>query len=161
MKYIFLMIFNLFTLIIFAQKHTNTLKVHGGPELTTGLFADGYKTGWGVYATDYVGLGDKTSLSLSTGVAFWNAKNASIKAGMSLTRLGLRQFVSNGLYFQGDAGLGIGLSDWSNDKEFVFGGGTGYLFKTKKGGGFDLSLRANRGFSRTWIGLGLGYEFKL
>jgi len=142
-----------------AQKGNNHLKLNGGAELNTGLFSEGYNTGWGVYATDYFGINEQTSLLLSTGVASWKVKDGSFKVGMSLTRFGVRQFVSNGFYLQGDAGISVGLETWSGLKRFAFGGGPGYLFKSKKGGGVDISARVNRSFHRTWIGLAAGYEF--
>jgi hypothetical protein len=163
MKHFFLTALLFFCVIITnAQKGTNFLKIHGGAELTTGLFAEGYQTGWGVYVTDYYRVSDKTNISLSTGIASWKVKDdASFKIGMSLTRVGLQQYISNGFYLQGDAGVGVGLQKWSGTTKFVFGGGPGYLFKSKAGGGFDLSTRVNRGFNRTWIGLAAGYQFKL
>jgi hypothetical protein len=145
-----------------AQKNLNYLKIHAGAEFTTGLFADGYSTGWGIYFTDYYGVGNTTNILLSTGLASWNAKGeSSIKAGASLTRLGIHQFISKGLYLQADGGIGVGFEDWSGTTRFSYGGGPGYLFKSKSGGGFDLSARVNRGFNRTWIGIGAGYQFKL
>jgi hypothetical protein len=144
-----------------AQKNNNYLKIHGSAELTTGLFADGYNTGWGIYITDYYGVAENTNICLSTGIASWNASNAAVKAGLSLTRVGIQQFIAKGFYLQADAGIGIGIRDWSGTTRFTLGGGPGYLFKSKGGGGFDISARVNRGFNRTWIGLGAGYEFKL
>ncbi|MGZ5135798.1 MAG: hypothetical protein ACXWCG_11630 [Flavitalea sp.] len=149
------------TLSVQAQTKSNHLKINGGAEITTRLFARGYNTGWGLYVTDYIGIANQQNLSLSTGVAFWNARNSSFKVGISLTRIGFRQFVSNGFYFIGDAGIGVGLKSWSGTTRFAFGGGTGYLFRNKKSAGLDLSVRANRTFNRTWIGLAAGYEFKL
>jgi hypothetical protein len=156
-----LIVFLFFISTINAQKGDNFLKLSGGVELTTGHFADGYSTGWGIYATDYYNISKDASLLLSTGITSFKVKNGTGKAGMSLSRFGIRQFVSNGFYFQGDAGIGIGLNNFDGPARFTFGFGPGYLFKSKRGSGFDLSARLNRGFSRTWIGLGAGYQFKL
>jgi len=144
-----------------GQKNGNFLKLHASAEFTTGLFNEGYNTGWGIYATDYFGLGDKTAISLSTGIASWNAKNAELKAGMSLSRVGLRQFLASGFYLQADAGIAVGLKDWSGSTKFAFSGGAGYLFRINGKGGVDISAKVSRSFDRTWIGLGAGYEFKL
>jgi hypothetical protein len=144
-----------------AQKGSNFLKLHASAELTTGLFNEGYNTGWGVYATDYFGIAGKTSISLSTGFAAWNAKDADLKIGMSLTKLGLRQFLAGGLYFQADAGIAVGLKDWSGSTKFAYSAGAGYLIRLKHRGGIDISAKVNRAFIRTWIGVGAGYEFKL
>lgn len=163
MKKLFLSSMILVVLIsnIKAQKGDNFLKIHAGAELTTSLFADGYSTGWGIYATDYYGVSNDGNLVISTGVASWKVKDSPGKAGMFLTRIGYRQFLAEGFYLQADAGIGVGLENFSGATRFNFGGGLGYLFKNKKGSGFDISARANRGFGRTWIGLGAGYQFKL
>jgi hypothetical protein len=154
-------IFGLFILNSFSQQGSNYLKVYASAEFTTGLFDEGYNTGWGIYATDFYGMGEKTSLSLSTGIASWNAKNADITAGMWLTRFGLRQFLVKGFYLNADGGIAVGIKDWSGSSQFAYGGGIGYLLRSKRGGGIDISARVNRSFERTWIGLGAGYEFKL
>jgi hypothetical protein len=161
MKVLIVLCLTLIALNAFAQKNTNNLKINAGAEMPIGLFSKGYNAGWGVYATDYFGIADQTSISLSSGIASWKVKDGAFKIGMSLTRLGLRQFISNGLYLQGDAGVSVGLQSWSGSSKFVFGGGPGYLIKSKKGGGIDLSARVNRSFNRTWIGAAAGYEFKL
>lgn len=162
-KYLFcLHVLTICFLNLNAQKNSNYIKIHAGAEITTGLFAEGYNSGWGVYITDYYGISDGGSIAFSTGVAVWKSSDASeVKAGMSLTRLGFRQFVAEGFYLQADAGIGIGLQSFSGATRFAFGGGPGYLFKSKKGGGLDISTRINRGFNRTWIGVGAGYQFKL
>lgn len=160
-------IITLVSILVFAlstinsQNGTNHLKIHAGAELTTGLFADGYNTGWGIYATDYFSLSKDGSIVLSTGIGSWNQKTGSGKAGMSLTRIGYRQFFAKGFYFQGDAGIGLGLENFRGSTRFTFGGGPGYLLKIKNGDGFDISARVNRGFNRTWIGLGVGYQFRI
>ena len=144
-----------------AQKGSNYLKIHAAAEFTTGLFADGYNTGWGVYATDYIEVAKGGSFLLSIGIAGWKASNDPSKAGMFLTRIGYRQFVSSGLYMQGEGGLGFGQNNFSGSTKFVLSGGFGYLFKGKRGNGFDICAKVNRGFIRTWIDLGAGYQLKL
>lgn len=145
----------------FAQRGENYIKLTSNAELTSGLFAEGYKSGWGIYASHYYGISKEGSFVISSGVAFWNESNGTGKAGMSLIRAGFRQFVYQGLYFQADAGIGLGLNNFSETTRFCFGGGTGYLFKNTKGNGVDISVRINRGFNRTWIGIGAGYQFGL
>lgn len=155
------LIFVHFANISFSQKGKNYFKINTGAELTSGLFAEGYKSGWGIYASHYYSISKEGSFVISSGVAFWNESNGTGKAGMSLTRAGFRQFVYQGLYFQADAGIGLGLNNFSETTRFCFGGGTGYLFKNTKGNGVDISVRINRGFNRTWIGIGAGYQFGL
>lgn len=146
----------------FGQKGNNFLKLHASAELTTGLFADGYKTGWGVYATHYYGTSKDGSIAFSAGLASWDETNGGrTKAGMFLVRAGYRQILVEGLYVQGDGGFGVGSKNFSGTTRFVIGGCLGYLFKNKTGSGFDISARVNRGFNRTWLGLGAGYQFKL
>lgn len=166
MKMRTILMYLLFSTMLYSicsgQKGSNFLKLHASAELTTGLFADGYKTGWGVYATDYYGTTKDGSLAFSAGLAGWNEANGgTTKAGMFLVRVGYRQIIAAGLYAQGDGGIGIGSKNFSGTTRFVFGGGLGYLIKNKTGSGFDISARVNRGFSRIWIGLGAGYQFKL
>lgn len=157
---LFLIIFH-FGNISFSQKNKNYFKINTGAELTSGLFAEGYKSGWGIYASHYYNIGKEGNFVISSGIAFWNESNGTSKAGMSLTRVGLRQFVYQGFYFQADAGIGLGLKNFSETTRFCFGGGAGYLFKNAKGNGVDISVRINRGFNRTWIGIGAGYQFRL
>jgi len=155
------LLLQLFSCNLFAQRRENFLKVISSVELPVGFFQNGYKTGWGIYATDYLGIADKTAIALSSGIASWNAKNASIKAGMSISKLGIRQFISSGFYLQTDAGIAVGIKDWTGSSKFTFDGIAGYLVRTKGGGGVDFSAKVNRAFARTWVGLGVGYEFKL
>lgn len=144
-----------------AQKGSNYLKIHAAAELPTGLFAAGYNAGWGIYATDYIGITKNGSFLLSAGIAFWKASNDPSKAGMLLTKFGYREFVTSGFYVQVDAGLGFGQNNFSGSTKLVIGSGLGYLFKNEKGNGFDIFAKVNRGFIRTWIDLGAGYQFKL
>ncbi len=161
-KNILFLLLSLFvSIFINAQKGSNYLKLNAGAELTIKSFADGYKSGWGIYATDYYNITDDLSILFSTGVTSFESKRGAGKAGMSLTRAGFRQFFSKGFYFQGDAGIGIGLKNFNGPTRFAFGFGPGYFFKSKNGNGFDISTRYNGGFNRTWIGLAVGYQFKL
>lgn len=162
MKHLFLVCFLSIILIKSHAQRQNSLKIHGGAEFTSGFFADGYEAGWGIYVTDYIEVNKGGNIVLSTGGAFWNSKGEPVsKAGIWLTRFGYRQFVISGLYLQSDAGLGIGLKNFTGSTRFVFGVGPGYLIKNKTGGGFDINVRYNRGFNRTWFGLGVGYQFNL
>ncbi len=155
---------NLLFLIPFianGQKGNSFIEIHGSAETTTGFFAEGYKTGYGIYAIGYGEINKSGNISVSIGVASWNVKNGTGSAGMILPRIGYRQFVVEGLYLLGDIGVSIGIKNFKNSTRFVIGGGLGYMFKNKSGSGFNLSTRINRGFNRTWIGLGAGYQFKL
>ena len=150
-----------------AQKGTNSLKIHVAGELPLGDFADAFKAGPGVHITDYITMasehGNNTDFLLSAGYVTWHDKlEADITAGVLLLRGGLRQFVASGLYFQGDLGVAFLVQDWGKGSRFSYGIGTGYLIKAKSGkGGVDISVKLNRLSYRTWIGLGLGYQFKL
>lgn len=156
-----LLLFLLGQSFAFAQKNKNYLKISTGAEITTGIFQEGFNTGFGIYLTDYFSVIEGGSILLSTGIASWKGNNHSGKAGLVLTRLGYRQFLGAGLYIQGDGGLGIGLENFSGRTRFSFGGGPGYLFKSKNGGGFDIATRVNRYGYRTWFGVAAGYQFKL
>ena len=140
----------------------NYIKIHAGAEIPTTFFAEAYKTGWGIYATDYYQIGKGGSIVFSTGVAAWNViEESNGKTGMVLTRFGYRQFLVADIYFQGDAGFGVGLENFTGTTRFAYGFGPGYLFKNKRGGGIDINARFNRAFNRSWFGLGAGYQFKL
>jgi hypothetical protein len=162
-KVFFLLIFGSFSLAnANAQKGSNDLKIHAGAEMPIGDFSDAYNIGWGLHLTDYISLNDKGGFLVTTGFTSWKDKlGANIKAGLLLIRGGYRQFVSKGFYFQGEAGTAIILQDWGKGSRFSFGGGAGYLFKTKGKGAIDISVLFNRITYRTWIGLGIGYQFKL
>ena len=118
------------------------LKVHAGAEIPTGLFGEEFATGWGIYVTDYFEMGKGGSVLISTGIAAWHIKEESnFKAGLALTRIGLRQFITGGVYLQGDLGFGVGLENFSGNTRFAYGFGPGYLFKNKSGGGLDINAR--------------------
>jgi hypothetical protein len=162
MKILFVAMLSILVCGAQAQKNTNTLKINGGAEITTGVFADGYNTGWGAYLTDYYSIGPQSSVLLSTGLASWSAKDyEDFKIGMFLTRVGLRHFIPRKFYLQTDLGIAVGLKEWKGTNRAALGIGPGYLFRTKNGSGIDLSARVNGSFNRTWFGLALGYEFKL
>ena len=129
-----------------------------------GFFASAYNAGWGLHFTDYIRISDKGGDILGTvGFTSWKDKlGANIKAGLVLIRGGYRQFVSTGFYFQIEAGVAIIVQDWGKGSRFSYGGGAGYLIKSKKGkGGIDISAKFNRITYRSWIGLGIGYQLKL
>lgn len=162
MKKIFLIILFIVTgLTLSAQEKNGRIKIQLGPEFTVGLFADGYSTGLGFHITYYHEVAKGGSIAGSTGYASWNIKEGvgTGSAGMVLGRFGYRQFVTEGLYVQADAGIGLGEKNFTGRTRFVMDGGLGYLFATKKKARLDISGRVNRGFNRTWIGLGLGVQF--
>jgi hypothetical protein len=150
-----------------AQRGNNSLKIHAAAELPVGDFGSAFKAGAGVHVTDYITInrknGNNSDFLLITGFVNWKDKlEANIKAGLLLLRGGLRQFVASGLYFQGELGLAFFLHDWGRGSRFSYGVGTGYLINTKSGkGGIDISVKFNRMNYRSWVGLGLGYQFKL
>ena len=146
-----------------SQQNSNNLKIHGGAEIPVGFFSEGYSTGWGIYATDYLEVSKGGSILLNAGITGWKAEiGQGIKANLLLLRIGYRIFATEGLYFQADAaGLGLYLDDYNNGTQFTYAGGTGYLFKGKNNGGFDISSKINRISGRSWISLNLGYQFKL
>lgn len=153
----------LFTMTqIFSQKN-NYLKIHGGAEIPVGFFSEGYPTGWGIYATDYLEVNEGGSIFLTTGFASWKAEiGQGIKTNLFIARIGYRIFVAEGFYFQADAaGLGIYLDDYNNGTSFTYAGGIGYLFNRKSKNGFDISSKFNRISGRSWISINLGYQFKL
>ncbi|OSZ80716.1 hypothetical protein CAP36_05550 [Chitinophagaceae bacterium IBVUCB2] len=161
-KILCFLVFSTFGLsFAYAQKSKNHLKISGGAEITTGIFKQGFNTGFGIYISDYYSVIEGGSILLSTGIASWKGNNHSGKAGLVLTRLGFRQFVGAGFYLQGDGGFGIGLENFSGRTRFSYGGGPGYLFASKNGSGFDISARVNRYGYRTWFGVAAGYQFKL
>jgi hypothetical protein len=160
LKFFFLIL----TISINAQKGINFLKIHGGAEIPVGFFNEGYKTGWGIFATDYYTVTpNKGSISISTGVTGWSAHdNPDFKSGLSITRVGYRGFITKGFYLQGDAGIAVYIGDWApSPSKFTYSAGTGYLFANKNGTGFDISAKVNRIPLRTWVGLNIGYQFKL
>ena len=163
-KILLVLIISLFSFSrINAQKGSNSIKIHAAAEIPVGFFATGYNAGWGLHVTDYIRTGNKGGdLLLSAGFASWKDKlGANIKAGLVLIRGGYRQFVSSGFYFQLEAGVAILVQDWGQGSRFSYGGGAGYLIKSKKGkGGIDISAKFNRITYRSWIGLGLGYQFE-
>ncbi len=159
--YFSLILFCLVQSFAIAQENKNHLKISGGPEITTGIFKEGFNTGFGIYLTDYYSVIEGGSILLSAGIASWKGNNHSGEAGLVLTRLGYRQFVGAGFYIQGDGGFGIGLENFSGRTRFTYGGGPGYLLKNKNGGGFDIAARVNRYGYRTWFGVAAGYQFKL
>jgi len=163
MKY-FLFLFVIFlSLISNAQKKANFLKIHGGAEIPVGFFSEGYSTGWGIYATDYLEVNKGGSLLLTTGFTGWKAEiGQGIKANLFIMRMGYRIFATEGLYFQIDAaGFGAYLDEHNNGTRFTYAGGLGYLFSKKNKNGFDISAKFNRISDRSWISLNLGYQFKL
>src|SRR5215217_3780211 len=95
----------------YSQKGSNHLKISAGAEVTTGIFKEGYKTGWGIYATDYLGLDNKSSILFSTGVAKWNGDNSDFTVGLFFLKTGLRLFAVDNLYFQGELGLAKGFEE--------------------------------------------------
>ena len=144
-----------------AQKNMNFIKIHGGVEMPLGIFKEGYKTGWGIYATDYYDVNKDGSVLLSAGITGWKVQDANNNSGLFLTRVGYRHFVVEGLYAQGDAGLAVYTGYWKGPSRFTYGGGFGYLIKNKSGNGFDISARINKASYRPWIGFNIGYQFKL
>ena len=161
MKYCILIIAVFLTCIVNAQQ--NNLKIHGGAEIPVGFFSEGYSTGWGIYATDYLEVSKGGSILFNAGITGWKAEiGQGIKANLLLLRIGYRLFATEGLYFQADAaGAGFYLDDYNNGTRFTYAGGAGYLFKGKNNGGFDISSKINRISGRTWISLNFGYQFKL
>jgi hypothetical protein len=150
-----------FSIDSYSQKRQNNLKFNGSLEIPVGYFGSPYKTGVGVHLTDYQEIGKGESILLSVGYSSWNAKNIDINAGLLQFSLGLRQFIAGSLYLQGDVGAMKYVSDWGHSTRIGFGGGIGYLVKTKNNNGVDFSVRINRIPGRTWVGLGVGYQFKL
>jgi hypothetical protein len=150
-----------FSLKCFSQNKANFLKLHGGAEIPIGIFKEGYKTGWGLYATDYYGVSKEGSILISAGITGWKVQQAANNSGLFLTRLGYRHFIVHGLYVQGDGGLAVYTGYWGGPSRFTYGGGIGYLIKSKSGGGFDISARINKASYRSWLGFNIGYQFKL
>lgn len=154
--------FSLFLLqIIYAQKASNSIKLHAGAEIPVGSFNEGYSTGWGVHATDYLEVSKGGSILLTTGLTGWNAKiGEGIKANLFIVRIGYRIFAVEGLYFQAEApGVAIYIDENNNGTELTYGGGIGYLFNRKGKGGLDISSKFNRISGRSWISLNIGFQF--
>ena len=144
----------------FSQKGSNHLKINGGAEVTTGTFKEGYKTGWGIYATDYLGLDSKSSILFSTGVAQWDGDNSSFEIGLIFLKTGYRLFAIQNLYLQGEVGLAKGFKEYNDGTYFTYSAGLGYLFKIGNSG-VDISTKYNRFDYRSWFSIHVGYQFRL
>jgi hypothetical protein len=160
-----LIIAALFLCSISIAQNSNYLKIHAGAEFPVGAFSEGYKTGWGIHATDYFEISKGGSISASAGFTSWKAKSGIVNAAdLLIVRFGYRAFVSEGFYLQAEpAGIAFHVDKYNNGASYAFGGGIGYLFssKGKTGTGFDISSKFNRAASRSWISVNLGYQFKL
>jgi len=145
-----------------SQKANNYIKLSGGVEYSVGgSYSTSYKNGWGLYVTGYETIKSGKVL-VSGGITNWHSEfNSSNKAGIIMLRAGYYKPLGKGLYIQGDGGIGFGFEKFKSITRGVFGGGLGYLFENKTGGGFDISVRLNNGFGLTWAGIGAGYQFKL
>lgn len=162
MKYISLILisFNLGA-PLFAQFKNNNLKISTGLESPIGEFGSAYKPGFGIFITDYYGVSEKGSLVFSVGTSSWKAKDADIRGNLSQIKAGYRQFFVSGLYLQADGGWGRYTGTWGGGSRFVYSGGVGYLVKTKGSNGIDLNVRFSKVPNRSWLGLAVGYQFKL
>jgi hypothetical protein len=164
MKFSILFITALFLYSIsYGQKHPNYLKIHAGTEIPVGFFDEGYKTGWGIHATDYFQVSKGGSIVLTTGFASWKAKiGQGIQANLLNVRFGYRFFAAGGLYFQVEpVGVGFYLDEHNSGAKYVYSAGMGYLFSNKSKSGFDISSKFNRVGDRSWVSINLGYQFKL
>ena len=143
-----------------AQKFS--LKVSGGMEMPIGIFKEGYKTGWGIYGTGYYALDENANLLMTVGTGNWGAQQSDNNSGLIFFRTGYRQFVYNGIYFQGEAGVAVYTGFWGNSPaRFSYSVGSGYLFGTKERKGLDISVKFNRASYRSWFSFNLGYQFSL
>lgn len=145
---------------LYAQKKQNHLKIHGGVDMPVGYFGDNYNTGWGIFVTDYYGVSEKGSIFFSAGLSRWKAKNADITGGLSQLKFGYRHFMVSGLYLQADGGLAKYVGNWGDGSRFAYSGGLGYLIRIKGNSGVDLGIKISRVPTRTWVGYGIGYQFK-
>lgn len=144
-----------------AQQKTNALKISTGLEQPVGEFGDAYKSGFGIFFTDYYGVSKKGSIVFVVGTSSWKAKAADIRGNLSQIKVGFRQFLVSGLYLQADGGWGRYTGTWGGGNRFVYSGGAGYLLKTKGINGIDFNIRISQVPNRSWVGLGIGYQFKL
>lgn len=144
-----------------AQNKSNFLKIHGGAEMPIGIFKEGYKAGWGIYATNFFNISEHGSVLFSAGITGWKVQDINENSGLFLAKAGYRHFISGGFYAQGDGGIAVYTGFWKGASSFTYGGGVGYLIKNKSGSGFDISARINRVTYRSWIGINIGYQFQL
>lgn len=162
MRYLFYCLLSLGLSISLVNAQKFSLKVSGGMEMPIGIFKEGYKTGWGVYGAGYYALDESANLLMTVGTAGWGTQESNNNSGLIFLRPGYRQFIYNGIYFQGEAGVAIYTGFWGNSPtRFSYSVGSGYLFGTKERKGLDVLVKFNRASYRSWFSFNLGYQFSL
>jgi hypothetical protein len=166
LKLIPVFLFLFFTTNLIAQKGANELKLDALANFPIGHFGDGFKTGFGIGATDYIPTSKTGSFLIHVSYNSFKTKSGNITYTGSIVPIlaGYRYKKEPlGFYFQGAIGGAIYGNVFGSGVKFAFSPGAGYLIKAGNKGAVDLCLNFNSasygGVSNNWIALGLGYYF--
>ena len=112
---------------LFAQKHTNSLKLEGGIETPIGDYNKHYQTGLGFHLTDYIGTGDKGDLYFTAGYVKIQGTTFDyhLENRIYLLKTGYRLFTFKGMYLQADLGGASFVDEFDRKAMFTYSGGIG------------------------------------
>jgi hypothetical protein len=146
-----------------AQKGSNHVKMGMGVNVDL-RNAINYNAGLNVLVSDYIGVKENASIVLTAGYNSFSYKtNTSFKASYLLATLGYRVFAKSNFYFQPYAGASLTVGDFNKGKNGIaYGIGLGNVFAKKNRTGLDAMVRVEGNSNAwTWVGLTLGYQFKI